>query len=129
MCSSKRYMSKATKMYWRFSKVILNAKLMRHFKLEPVLNSFHSWQDICKLPTSISFNLYNKALCSNIFICIFEQIGNVDPLHFPSVLLPIRYTAHPTYSNIWPTTDVGRMGISSCPSDLFSSFCHMPIAQ
>ena len=31
---------------------------------------------------------------------------NVDPLYCPSVLLPIRYTAHLTYCNIRPTTDV-----------------------
>ena len=34
------------------------------------------------------------------------SLGNVDPLYCPSVLLPIRYTAHPTYCNIRPTTAV-----------------------
>ena len=37
--------------------------------------------------------------------------GNVDPLYCPSVLLPICYTAHPTYCNIWPTTAVEDMPI------------------
>jgi len=59
-------------------------------------------------------------------VSILYFLGNVDPLYCTSVLLPIRYTAHPTYCNIWPTTAVGRMGKSSCPSDLFSSNCHMP---
>ena len=29
-----------------------------------------------------------------------NSMDNVDPLYCPSVLLPIRYTAHPTYCNI-----------------------------
>ena len=35
-----------------------------------------------------------------VFLCLFKGLGNVDPLYCPSVLLPIRYTAHPTYCNI-----------------------------
>ena len=33
------------------------------------------------------------------FILIFGMFGNVDPLYCPSFLLPIRYSAHPTYDN------------------------------
>ena len=45
-------------------------------------------------------------------ICVVSPLffnlceGNVDPLYCPSVLLPIRSTAHPTYCNIRPTTAV-----------------------
>ena len=35
-----------------------------------------------------------------------EIMGNIYPLYCPSVLLPIRSTAHPTYCNIRPTTAV-----------------------
>ena len=33
-------------------------------------------------------------------VSILYFLGNVDPLYCTSVLLPIRYTAHPTYCNI-----------------------------
>ena len=33
------------------------------------------------------------------FIVLYKLNGNVDPLYCPSVLLPIRYTSHPTYDN------------------------------
>ena len=40
------------------------------------------------------------------FAIDYRFFGNVDPLYCPSVLLPIRYMAHPTYCNSRPTTSV-----------------------
>ena len=40
--------------------------------------------------------LFKKSIVQTAVV----QTGNVDPLYCPSVLLPIRYTAHPTYCNI-----------------------------
>ena len=43
------------------------------------------------------FNNFN--LPEGIVYIVVVKFGNVDPLYCPSVLLPIRYNAHPTYDS------------------------------